>query len=198
MIHKLARSKHWMNSLIGCFVVAMSLQLAPAVAGDENHSHIYAWPLQRLMTIYLLPQLRVPPHFNHPQCGIDETLVREAFMYPASAARFHIVKQIDERTLEQQGFPAGNFIIKITTLQENATQCFSTVDASVVTFQSVKLEFSGLEEFGNIELWTLGSDGWIVRSSILDHPHYISEAVETIARKFITEWNEDNRTPDQH
>jgi hypothetical protein len=128
-----------MNRVIGCFVATTLMQFAPALAADGNHSPVRALPLQRLMTIYLLPQLRIPPHAKSPQCDVDEKLVREAFMYPASTARFRIIKGIDETRLEQEGFPAGTFVLKITSLQENATQCFSTVDASVTTFQSVTL-----------------------------------------------------------
>ena len=79
------------------------------------------------------------------ECQITETLVRDAFTYPASGGRLVIAN--DPISLPFM-------YMKITTLLHKQSQlCSSNVDMRLQVHQGVKLDASGRNIFGTIELW---------------------------------------------
>jgi hypothetical protein len=115
-------------------------------------------------------------------CGITNALVREAFMYPASSARFSV----------EQGSSIPTFYILITTVRTQNGICASSVKVEVYSFEMVKLTFSGRSDFAaKVALWQFD---WL---GIDFDPHIHGEAIKKIldeaTRSFITDWNLANK-----
>jgi S1-C subfamily serine protease len=60
----------------------------------------------------------------------------------------------------------------------------------IVAPQKVKLEFSGRQALSDVALWRVGS---ILMSSANRHEKQVTETVEEYAKKFISDWNLDNK-----
>jgi hypothetical protein len=57
-------------------------------------------------------------------------------------------------------------------------------------YQELKLETSGRNIFATIELW---NGSWVQSSIKAQHAQALREAIEGGAKKFITDWNLDNK-----
>jgi hypothetical protein len=113
------------------------------------------------------------------ECRISEALIRDAFMYPASSARFAVKENV---LLPYMYFN----IITLKPVQ----LCASAIDMSFRVSQGVKLEASGQFIFATIELW---NDGGLRVSSNHQHGQAVRNEIEEETKKFITAWNLDNR-----
>jgi hypothetical protein len=58
------------------------------------------------------------------------------------------------------------------------------------THQAVTLAFSGDTRFATVELWT---ETLTASSSPADHANHVSGGIEKLVKKFITDWNLDNK-----
>jgi hypothetical protein len=124
---------------------------------------------------------------DQKECQITEALIRESFMYPASGARF-VVKETMPGV--PHGFPFIHF--NITTLSSRQNQaCLSNRDMRLRAIQDVKLVASGRNIFGVIQLWFGG--GVLQVSPKGRHGQAIREGIEEKTKKFITDWNLDNK-----
>src|ERR1039458_3917383 len=110
--------------VVACLCVRASFCKAPDIS--------LLWALKRI-------NLLIENLSNDAQsCGITNALVREAFMYPASSARFSV----------EQGSSIPTFYILITTVRTQNGICASSVKVEVYSFEMVKLTFSGRSEIG--------------------------------------------------
>jgi len=117
-------------------------------------------------------------------CGITEDSVRAAFTYPASFSSLQIAKD-----------PESPYAyINVNTIRPSGTQfCFSSVEMRIVAPQQIELEFSGRQALSEVVLWRVGS---ILTSSANRHERQVTETIEGYAKKFISDWNLDNK-PDR-
>ena len=123
---------------------------------------------------------------DEKDCHITQNLIRDAFMYPASTARF-IVK---ETVGVPHGLPFMDFNVN-TILFKSDQLCFSNIDMRLRVFQDAKLEASGRYIFAFIEVWSVGS--MLRVSDNGRHRQLVRDAIEGATKKFITDWNLDNK-----
>ena len=113
-------------------------------------------------------------------CRITQDLVRDAFMYPVSSARFVVKEQADPR-----------MYLNITTLTANQRQlCISNLRMEFGLYEYVTPRASGRRIFALIELW---GKGYMRSSTLSDHGRTVREAIERGTKQFITDWNLDNK-----
>ena len=114
-------------------------------------------------------------------CGITQQLIRDAFMYPASGAKFNVVDTT----------AAPTFYIQISTLRLHPISgCASSINAQVYVTQNVTLDFSNTGVFAEVVLW---NGSYLVSGSPADHPTQVKEDVEDLTKEFITKWNLSNK-----
>ena len=113
-------------------------------------------------------------------CQITDALIQSAFMYPASGARFVVVKT---------SINVPNMYFNIVTVRPNQI-CVSNIDMLLYVDQEVKLKASNRDIYAVIQLWTGGS----IRSSANgQHAQAVRDTIERVTKKFITDWNLDNK-----
>jgi hypothetical protein len=157
-----------------------ALVIASLLLADKAQAQIY--PINDLRGINRIRLLVEKLNESHDECRITEALIRDAFMYPASGARFVVVNDI-------LGVPFMYFNIATMWIKSDQ-RCFSHVDMRLQVNQNVKLEASGRTIFSTIELWTLQS---IWTSGKDRHAQAIRDSIEQMTKKFITDWNLDNK-----
>jgi hypothetical protein len=111
-------------------------------------------------------------------CGLTEEAIRAAVMYPLSSAKI---------ALETSAFET--LYIHISTLHQNLG-CFSVVSIQAYTLQKVTLQFSGEEKVVDVILWKSDS---LLTSNWSGHARQVSDTIEEAVKKFITDWNLDNK-----
>jgi hypothetical protein len=109
---------------------------------------------------------------------VTEEGIRAAVMYPLSSTKITVDSLADVRL----------FII-VTTLHQEVG-CIGMVRVEVFTGQKVTLQFSGDEKFAEVLLWESDS---LVTSPRDHHARQVSETIEEELKKFITDWNLDNK-----
>jgi S1-C subfamily serine protease len=115
-------------------------------------------------------------------CGLTDQGVRAAAMFPLSSAKLEVVSSA-----------RASFYVNVNTLYLSPIEsCVSTVQVRLYVYQNVTLDFSGDEKFVEVRLWSSGS---IISSERTKHTRRISESIEDHTKKFITDWNLDNRGP---
>jgi hypothetical protein len=114
-------------------------------------------------------------------CGITEDLVRNAFMFPASAAKFKVV---------HVGASVSVFYINVLTLRTNTPQCISSVTTDLRTYQPVDLKQSNRTVFTIVVLWNKGR---VFVSNPNAHAEQVKTAIEGLTKEFVIEWNLDNK-----
>jgi hypothetical protein len=117
---------------------------------------------------------------HEEECGLTEEAIRAAAMYPLSSTKIALDHLADV-----------TFYINILTayLQEDQL-CFSNLSIRAYTYQKVTLEFSGDDKAVVIDLWDSGD---VAYSSRNRHARQISEMIEDRVKKFVTDWNLDNK-----
>ena len=114
-------------------------------------------------------------------CGINDSLVRNAFMYPARGAGLNVV------TEPSAGAPV--FHINIITTRDRDL-CVSSVQVRVYNYQRVKLEYQEYETFAEVTLWTAGL---VAFADQRRHGNQIKSAVKDMTKNFVTVWNLSNK-----
>ena len=101
-------------------------------------------------------------------------------MYPLSSSKIRVVPSSD-----------ALFYVDVQILyrKENGI-CFSVVQLRALVFQAVTLKFSGDTKLAPVELWSKGS---MASSSPSSHAALITSEIEKSTKKFITDWNLDNK-----
>jgi hypothetical protein len=114
------------------------------------------------------------------ECGITKQLVEDAFMYPASGAKFQVV-----------GDPNSAQIgIGILTVQVGPGLCASSVVLNVTSIQTVTLDYSNTTISAAVLLWNKAG---VVTSPRSQHASQIKQGVEDVTKSFITQWNLSNK-----
>jgi hypothetical protein len=164
-----------MNLRLAVFGLAMTSVLL----SEQAIAQTYGNQLRGINQISLLIE---PLDEDQKECQLTEALIHDAFMYPASGARFVIVKE---------AIAVPKMYFNITTLFFRQNQvCFSNVDIRLQVHQEARLETSGRSILATILLWNVSS----VRSSVRGrHAQPIREAIEEATKKFVTDWNLDNK-----
>jgi hypothetical protein len=133
---------------------------------------------QRLKDVKQITLLVEELHKDSTYCGVTKDFIREAFMYPASSARFKVV-----------GSSPAVFYINVNTGRAG-DDCFSAIDIQLYMYQRVKLQLSNRIVYDDVVLW---STGGILGSDRSTHGQKIREAVEEYTKRFIPQWNLDNK-----
>jgi hypothetical protein len=117
---------------------------------------------------------------NEKGCGLTEQAIRTAAMYQLSSAAVEVDHLADVV-----------FYVNVTSLYLQADQiCFSSIHVRANTYQTVTLEFSRDDKWAEIALW---SSGYVASSTRSDHARYVSDVIEDKVKKFVTDWNLDNK-----
>jgi S1-C subfamily serine protease len=114
------------------------------------------------------------------ECGLTKSAVRTAVMYPLSSSRIEVDQSADVV-----------LYVAIGTLSFRADRlCVSHVKLQVLSVQSVMLSFSDLQTRAEVELW---HSGGMLSSDRDSHARRITGSIEQRLKKFITDWNLDNK-----
>lgn len=100
-------------------------------------------------------------------CGVTESLIRQAAMFPISANDLEISQSIN------LGLP--DLDIAVQTLRSPTDICFSSVRVSVHSLRG-----------GDNVLWEGSNIGY---SNAYQHPEQIRQIVETLTKNLLTAWN---------
>jgi hypothetical protein len=114
-------------------------------------------------------------------CGITKELIREAFMYPVSSSALRVVGVDASPTF---------FNVQITTLKM-PQGCFSNINFSVHEYLSVQPSFFSKYTIADVVYW---KKNYITTSGQNWHAKAISDGIESYAKKFLTEWNLENKS----
>jgi hypothetical protein len=117
---------------------------------------------------------------NSQSCGITKDKIRNAALYPRSSAKFEIVDDA-----------ASAISISVSTLAPSSTHlCFTVIRLTAQAVQSVRLDVSDMDATVLIILWEKSS----ILSTVRDeHSRHVTESIEDLAKKFVIDWNLDNK-----
>jgi hypothetical protein len=119
---------------------------------------------------------------NAKACQITDALIHDAFMHPASSARFTMKEGHDR-------LPFMYF--NITTLFDKPNElCVSNISMHLHVHQDVKLEATGRSVFTTVQLW---SGGAMTISTRGRHGQAVRDVIATHTKKFITDWDLGNK-----
>jgi hypothetical protein len=113
-------------------------------------------------------------------CGLTTQALRAAVMFRISSTKIEVG-------------PISNvvfYVNALTSYLDSIDFCISNLDIEVYAYQTVTLDFSGEEKRAHVRLWTAGKT---MGSQRVNHLQRISAAIEDETKKFITDWNLDNR-----
>jgi hypothetical protein len=118
------------------------------------------------------------------RCGITETLIRDAFLYPISQSKLQFS--------HHAGGPT--FLVRVTiVIQERPNQCISFVETAVRNYQKVQLDYAKDDPptWAWVSLWP---GGWGEASLIVGEPaQRLRNWIENATKKFVTAWNLANK-----
>ena len=118
-------------------------------------------------------------------CGVTNELIRNAARYPASAAKFSLTEKLDVMI--------PTLYVKTQSFHFRGDNCVTYVLLRANLAQSVRLVPANRTVFANVELWQLGT---LVLGGRSDHARRVTEIIEEQFKKFIADWNFDNREAD--
>jgi len=121
---------------------------------------------------------------NATECGFTRERIREAIMFSLSSTKIDVV-DLAVNT------PFLYVLISSLRFQSPLPFCVSSLEVQVYAFGDVTLGFSNEKKRAKIELW---HDGIIFSSYQSDHTQQMSETLEGRMKKFITDWNLDNKS----
>jgi hypothetical protein len=154
--------------LIACLCLSVSL----AHAQERK-------PLAELKRIQLSINITGTPDAAST-CGITDKLIRDAFMHPASSAKFSIVNDK----------PQAAFLITVYVLHSPPGICATHVKSTLLYRGTVPLDFSGRTDVLPVMLWDLYRAGI---SGSNAHTDMVRKITEDSAKAFVTEWNLQNK-----
>ena len=134
--------------------------------------------LRGLSQIHLVIE---PLNGNDITCGLTEEAIRAAVLFPASSARFQITNPF---------VPTVLYVQTTTLFFGPQHSCVTNINMRVYSWQEVTLNFSGGNAFARIELW---NTGYIIGGPQSGHPRRIAQVIEDLTKKFVTDWNFDNK-----
>jgi hypothetical protein len=156
-------------------IVAVAATLIANQSQAQTPSHLLRGLSQVQVVIEKL-------HGGSKECGLTEASIRDAIMYPLSSSRVEVVRNSDVA-----------FYVKVNTLYSKEL-CFSSVSLEVFTYHYVTLKWFG-DTTGarraEVRLWD--PPGVIDYSSPSSHAQRILNEIENSVKRFITDWNLDNK-----
>jgi len=165
-------------AVFGLFIGGLLLSSQAQAQTDDNR-------LRGINQFNLMIQALQASGEDWKECQITVPLIRDAFMFPTSGARFVVNERLD---IQDQKFRAPFMYIDVGTRSDQL--CVSPIDMRLLVGQEVKLEASGRNILAPILLWTFRA----MRSSAKDrHGQVVREAIDLGTKKFITDWNLDNK-----
>jgi hypothetical protein len=155
--------------LVVCVAVAFSLMCNQGLA--QTRHNVLRGLSEMDLTIESLSE-------DAKRCGLTKEAIRAAVMYPLSSTKIALDRDA-----------SVTLYINVGTIYQKQG-CISSVAVQAYAFQKVTLLFSGDERVVDIILWKSGS---LLTSSWNGHVRQVSETIEEEVKKFITDWNLDNR-----
>jgi len=157
--------------------LAIIVATAAILIANQSHAQTKENLLRGLAALELLIE-----EFNQhsADCGITENAIRASAMYPLSAAKIR-VNPLSDVTLY--------VAIDSLYLREERI-CFSSIHMEAYIPQHVTLKFSDRETFAPVRLW---QTRFLASSGQNRHPKRVSDIVEDLTKKFLTDWNLDNK-----
>jgi hypothetical protein len=122
---------------------------------------------------------------NSIECGLTKDAIRDAVLYPVSAAKFHVVND------DNDPLTPTLYVNTISLLFRPEELCVTHVALQAYAIQVVTLEFSGEQVLSEINLW---DDGGICSTPRWGHARRVTETLERYAKRFVTNWNLDNKS----
>jgi hypothetical protein len=156
--------------LVSALVMLLSLQ---AVAQTSNNA------LRGLSQMDLVIET---PGVESSQCGITKEIIRNAVLYPVSSTKL----EIKENTLPLPYLHVGF----VTLFFQRRDFCVTYVALEVYSVQPMTLDASDRDILAIIQLWEAGTLG---SSQRVKHAQEMTEWIEVLTKKLITDWNLDNR-----
>jgi hypothetical protein len=157
--------------MLRLFVASILLCLTPIEANAQD-LYLGLTHLNKFHLTVFLP--------NADKCGITKQLIEDAFMYPASGAKFQVADDPN----------SGEINIEIETVQLGPGICASSVSLHVLYRQPVTLEYSNTMARAAVLLWNRAG---VVTSIDSEHASQIKQGVEDVTKSFITQWNLSNK-----
>ena len=115
------------------------------------------------------------------ECGLTEEAIRAATMYPLSSTKIEVA-------------PSASVLLYVNVnslFLRGDRLCFSSVRMEVHAFGDATLVFTG-EEKQNV-LVGLWDTSFVASSDRSDNARYITGIIEDLVKRFITDWNFDNK-----
>jgi S1-C subfamily serine protease len=153
-------------------VMASAMILLPSQGHAQTLNHLLRGVSKVQLVIENLAE-------RDKECGLTEQAIRAAVMYPLSSTK-----------IEVGSSHVALYVAANSLSFRAASLCVTHYSVQVFTAQSVTLEFSGHDNFAQIELWNSGS---ILSSDRSDHARRVTGSIEQRVKAFITDWNLDNK-----
>jgi hypothetical protein len=166
----LADSFRGVRLSLACACAALGLSVADGAAQTEGNQ------LRGAESFHLIIQTTNP---SGDACGVTEERIREAFMFPASGAKFAIAE-------------IAPLAIHIVSLGGDVKdgRCATHVKLLVYFYLTVEPRFAKAPFEGRVVVWDGDALSFSGRD---DHPKEVREVVDALTRKFVTDWNMDNK-----
>ena len=123
-------------------------------------------------------------------CGITPALIRDAAMYPLSATRLKILEETPSQQSASTLLDVPIFDLTSGTVRDTSGLCFSTIHLEVIIMQWSQASFASVPRWHHVVLW---ENGWFGYSATPQHAKQIRDEIEVLTKKFVTEWNSDNK-----
>ncbi|HYA80740.1 MAG TPA: hypothetical protein VED87_07420 [Methylocystis sp.] len=133
-------------------------------------------------------QLSIETFGEYANCGLTKDLVRDAVLSAASGAPFQVTAESNKGNGPRAD---ATLYVKINTLAFDSNFCVTHIMVDAYEKQSVILNSSRRQISADVDLWDEGSG--MGASSAAEHPAYVAQMIGKYVRKFINEWNLDNR-----
>jgi hypothetical protein len=115
------------------------------------------------------------------KCGLTEDLIRDAVLYPTSSAKIQVANELVSESL---------YVNTLSFFSEAAQFCVTTIVMEARSFEEEMLTSSRRKVRSEIVLWR---DGRLASSNRSGHARLVAEGIEQLAKKFVTDWNLDNK-----
>jgi hypothetical protein len=142
-------------------------------------------PLARLGEIQLLIE---DVGAEGKACGLTRELIEEAFMYPVSSSRLRVVVDTDG-TYDL----TPTFYIKVLSGIEN-NRCYAYISGFLYSWELVTIFATKVKPLVRVELW---QEGVLISGSAVSFTQHARTILERLSKRFVTEWNIENKTVTQ-
>jgi hypothetical protein len=159
--------------------MVLIVAIAATLIANQSQAQTDFHMLRGLSQVHILIE---PLDDQAKACGLTSASIREAIMYPLSSSKIRVVSSLTDLV----------FYVGITSIYAKASQiCFSNALVEARAYQDVMLDFSGAKaKRAEVNLWRQNE---IYASYASNHAALVTSAIEKYTKKFITDWNLDNK-----